>query len=92
MKKILKRKTSRWVGGIAAALLILAVILALGGEKGRNAQTLRVETPQKLSASQTDTFTLDVTVSGLGDTLYPAMSASIRHIWSSWGSKRAMYL
>ena len=39
---------------------------------------LTVETPQKLSASQTDTFTLDVTISELGDALYPAMSMSLR--------------
>jgi hypothetical protein len=39
--------------------------------------TLIVETPQKLSASQTEEFTLDVTISTLGDARYPAMSMSI---------------
>ena len=39
--------------------------------------TLIVETPQKLSASQTEDFTLDVTVSALGEARYPAMSMSI---------------
>ena len=36
-----------------------------------------METPQKLSANQTDPFTLDVTISSLGDARYPAMSMSI---------------
>ena len=36
-----------------------------------------METPQKLSASQTGEFTLDVTISDLGDARYPAMSMSI---------------
>ena len=39
--------------------------------------TLTVETPQKLSASQTDEFILDVSISALGDAIYPAMSMNI---------------
>ena len=39
--------------------------------------TLIVETPQKLSASQTEEFTLDVTISDLGEARYPAMSMSV---------------
>ncbi|MBR4309253.1 MAG: hypothetical protein IKT58_06635 [Oscillospiraceae bacterium] len=39
---------------------------------------LTVETPQKLSASQREEFTLDVTISDLGQALYPAMSMSLR--------------
>ena len=39
--------------------------------------TLTVETPQKLSKTKTTEFTLDVTISNLGDALYPAMSMSI---------------
>ena len=42
-----------------------------------NEPTLTVETPQKLSASQRSEFTLDVTISSLGDAHYPAMSMSI---------------
>lgn len=62
---------------MAVFLLILMGILFLFIST-KNTPTLGVETPQKLSASQTDTFTLDVTVSDLADSIYPAMSASIR--------------
>ena len=73
-----KNKLPMLIGGILILLLVLSLVLArcAGGKAGTPALT--VETPQKLSASQTDTFTLDVTVSELGDTLYPAMSMSLR--------------
>ena len=77
MKKPNNRKALLYAAGIAA-LLILSLILCLCLGKEKNIPVLKVETPQKPSASQTDTFTLDVTVSSLGDDLYPAMSASIR--------------
>ena len=64
--------------GILVLILILSLILARCSRIGGKVPVLTVETPQKLSASQTDTFTLDVTVSKLGDTLYPAMSMSLR--------------
>ena len=64
--------------GILVLLLILSLVLARCSGIGSNVPVLIVETPQKLSASQTDTFTLDVTISELGDTLYPAMSMSLR--------------
>ena len=57
--------------------LILSLILARCSGAHSKAPVLTVETPQKLSVSQTDTFTLDVTVSELGESLYPAMSMSI---------------
>ena len=73
-----KYKLPMLIGGILILLLVLSLVLArcAGGTAG--VPVLTVETPQKLSASQTDTFTLDVTVSELGDTLYPAMSMSLR--------------
>ena len=66
-----------WIVGI---LILLAVILLLlmrcsGPVSGQ--PTLIVETPQKLSLSNTEAFSLDVTVSDLGDARYPAMSVSI---------------
>ena len=64
--------------GILVLVLILSLILARCSGMGNKTPVLTVETPQKLSASQTDTFTLDVTISELGDTLYPAMSMSLR--------------
>lgn len=63
--------------GILVFLLILSLVLARCSGIVSNAPVLTVETPLKLSASQTDTFTLDVTISELGDTLYPAMSMSL---------------
>ena len=61
------------------AILLLALILCLVKCDGSDpkAPTLIVETPQKLSASQTDEFTLDVSISSLLDARYPAMSVSI---------------
>lgn len=40
--------------------------------------TLTVETPQKLSRSETEFFTLDVMISDFGEAIYPAASFSIR--------------
>jgi hypothetical protein len=73
-----KQKLPMLIGGLLILLLVLSLVLArcAGGTAG--VSVLTVETPQKLSASQTDTLTLDVTISELGDTLYPAMSMSLR--------------
>ena len=72
-----RKKVPAFMGGLIL-LLLLSLLLArctgIGGKK----PVLAVETPQKLSASQTETFTLDVTISDLEETLYPAMSMSIR--------------
>ena len=77
MKKFLKK---RWPWIVGACILIAAVVLLLvrcGNDPVSGEPTLIVETPQKLSASQTGEFTLDVTISDLGDARYPAMSMSI---------------
>ena len=70
-------KKYRW--WVLGALALLAVILLLSRCSGSDpgVPTLIVETPQKLSASQTEEFTLDVTVSTLGEARYPAMSMSV---------------
>ena len=63
----------------ACILLLLAGAAALffrGGDAS-GAPTLTVETPRKLSASQTEEFTLDVLISDLGEARYPAMSMSL---------------
>ena len=77
--KSIKHKLS---GAVLLTSLILLVLLTLILTRcsgiGGKAAVLTVETPQKLSASQTDTFTLDITVSNLGETIYPAMSMSLR--------------
>ena len=67
--------------GIGAGVLLLLLILFLhfmnwdkitGGTP-----TLTIETPQKISKSETEEFTLDVTISSFGDAIYPAASMSI---------------
>lgn len=58
---------------VAAAVV---VVLLLSGDKGPlGAPVLTVETPQKCSAEEE--ITLDVTISNMGDVLYPATSMSI---------------
>ena len=76
MKKFLKK---RWPWLLALTALIVALIFLLAQCDGQDAgmPTLMVETPQKLSKANTTEFTLDVTISNLGDALYPAMSISI---------------
>ena len=80
MKNFLKK---RWPWILGVCILIAAVIFLLA-QCGKSESLLSdnpiltVETPQKLSASQTEEFTLDVTISDLGNARYPAMSMSLR--------------
>ena len=61
------------------AVLILAIILIFTrfGDSVAKEPTLTVETPQKISAGSSETITIDVSISALGDALYPAMSVSL---------------
>ena len=77
MKKFLKKRWLWLAGGCVVILAIVLLLVRCGGETVVSAPTLIVETPQKLSVSQTSEFTLDVTISGLGDARYPAMSMSM---------------
>ena len=75
-----KKKRKKWPWILVICLLLIAAAALYyfyfyQGDSGT--PTLIVETPQKLSVSQTEDFTLDVTVSDLGDARYPAMSMSI---------------
>ena len=72
-----RKQKIRFLGLGVLILLLLSLLLIRCGSDGKT-PTLRVETPQKLSRSQTEVFTLDVSISHLGDALYPAMSTSIR--------------
>ena len=77
MKQFIKK---RWPWIVGACILVAVLVLLLvwyGKNSAADGPTLTVETPQKLSASQTEEFTLDVTISALGDARYPAMSMSI---------------
>ena len=87
MKQFIKK---RWPWIIGACILVAVLVLLLvrcGHDPAASKPTLTVETPQKLSASQTEDFTLDVTVSALGEARYPAMSMSI-----SFDSSRLEFL
>ena len=73
-----KRKKWPWILVICLLLIAAAALYYFYFYQGNSGTpTLVVETPQKLSVSQTEDFTLDVTVSDLGDARYPAMSMSI---------------
>lgn len=79
-KRWYKRKLL-WVLIAAACLIAAAVTLLLlfprpdGPKPG--VPTLTVQTPQKVSAGDGGKLVLDVTVSELGDAVYPAMSMSL---------------
>jgi hypothetical protein len=76
MRKTAKKKHKAWLWALLAA--ILAVLLLLLRQCGSlpGTPTLTVETPpQKLTVGEE--LTLDVTVSQLGEALYPAASMSI---------------
>ena len=87
MKKFLKKRWPWIVGACALIGVVIFLLMRCGTEPILGKPTLIVETPQKLSASQTDEFTLDVTISTLGDARYPAMSMSI-----SFDSSRLEFL
>lgn len=76
MKEFVKE---RWplILGICALILVVVLLLVKCTAPDSGVPTLTVETPQKLSLASTQEFTLDVTISDLGDARYPAMSMSI---------------
>ena len=84
-----KQRKKKWLWILGACILIAVLVLLLTrcGGTDFGVPTLIVETPQKLSATGTDEFTLDVTVSNLGEARYPAMSISI-----SFDSSRLEFL
>ena len=79
--------------GIGAGVLLLLLILFLLLFKGCDhsifggTPTLTIETPQKISKSETEEFSLDVMISSFGDAIYPAASMSI-----SFDSSRLEFL
>ena len=75
-----KKKICFIAGGVllvCAILLCAFFLLRQEGMTWGDTPTLTVESPQKLCLSDSDTFVLDVSISSLGDALYPAMSMSI---------------
>ena len=72
-----KKRKWPWILGLCVLVVILILLLVRCDSETGGVPTLTVETPQKLSVSETEEFALDVTISELGDALYPAMSMSI---------------
>lgn len=84
-----QKKKKKWpsiVGICVLAVVIILLLVRCDGKPG-SVPTLTVETPQKISLSETGEFTLDVTISDMGDALYPAASMSI-----SFDSSRLEFL
>ena len=71
------KKRWPWLLALTALIALLIFLLVRCDGQDTELPTLTVETPQKLSKAETTEFTLDVTISNLGDALYPAMSMSI---------------
>jgi len=75
-----KTKKKLFIGigtGVLLLLLILFLLFMKWDKIAGSTPTLTIETPQKISISETEEFTLDVTVSTLGEAIYPAASMSI---------------
>lgn len=75
-----KTKKKLFIGigtGVLLLLLILFLLFMNWDKIVSGTPTLTIETPQKINISETEEFTLDVTVSALGEAIYPAASMSI---------------
>ena len=81
LKRLKRNKRLCFITGgvlVVCAVLLCFFLIRNGGEsQDKDTPVLTVETPQKLSIKNTDTFVLDVTVSSLGDAIYPAASMSV---------------
>lgn len=88
-KAPVSKKKKRAILAVVFAVLILVIILIFTrfGDSVAKEPTLTVETPQKISAGSSETITIDVSISALGDALYPAMSVSL-----SFDSSRLEFL
>ena len=88
-KAPVSKKKKKAILAVVFAVLILVIILIFTrfGDSAAKEPTLTVETPQKISAGSSETITIDVSISALGDALYPAMSVSL-----SFDSSRLEFL
>ena len=77
MKQFIKKGWPWFVGICVLAIILIFVLTKDKKPVDSGTPILTVETPQKLSALETEEFTLDVTISHLGDVRYPAMSMNI---------------
>lgn len=78
--KGLKTK-KKWCVGIGLlVLLLLGLLIGYLGNEGKlstGVPVLTIETPQKINLTDTEEVVLDVTISSMGEVLYPAFSMSI---------------
>lgn len=72
-----KKRTALIVVCIAAILALLLLAFLFAGGRLVKKPVLTIETPQKISVSDKDAFSLDVTISDMGEAIYPAASFSI---------------
>lgn len=81
MDKEIQPKRKKWlwpVIGIAAAIVSILLWLCLSRNSPlAPSPTLKLESPQKRTFGDSAPFTVDVTLSGLGEALYPAASLSV---------------
>ena len=78
MNKKTKKKLFIGIGAGIMLLLLIVFLLFMNRDKIMNRYpTLSIETPQKISMSETHEVTLDVSLSTLGEAIYPAASMSI---------------
>ena len=83
-----KKKLFIGIGAGVLLLLLILFLLFMNWDKiTGGTPTLTIETPQKISKSETEEFSLDVTISSFGDAIYPAASMSI-----SFDSSRLEFL
>jgi len=71
------KKKKQIMIGIGTVILILIMLFLIYIKIISDIPTLTVETPQRIRISENEEFILDVTISDLGNTLYPAASVSI---------------
>lgn len=73
-----KRRKKVFISLGAIMLLLISILLFMNWNKITDGKpTLMIETPQKISLSQTEEVVLDVTISKLKEDIYPAASMSI---------------
>ena len=75
-----KKKIFIGIGACVILLLLILFILLINGHNNSIfsiTPTIIIETPQKISKNETQEFSLDVTISSLGEAIYPAASMSI---------------
>jgi len=82
MLNIFLANKKRIIAAAVCFLLLISAIAAAAFLPGKGGSfgtpTLTIETPQKIDLAQTEEITLDVSISDLGEALYPAASMSIR--------------